>query len=224
MTLKSRAGEGGFDRAPRTPGRRWWAWALGCAVLLAGCGGHEPRLAPLLPGAVVLAFGDSLTAGTGADPGRDYPARLAALTGLTVINAGVPGETSDEAAVRLPRLLAEHAPDLVLLCSGGNDILRRLPATGTVANLEAMVAMSRAAGAQVLLIAVPLPGLRLRAAPFYAELGERLEVPVESAAMAQILSDARLKADAIHPNAAGYAQLADVLGLRLRALGALPPS
>lgn len=210
--------------AVRRAGAAMLATLLGVvlAVPLAGCGGDGPRLAALAPGAVVLAFGDSLTAGTGADPGEDYPAQLAALTGLAVVNAGVPGETSAQAELRLPGALAEHAPALVLVCSGGNDILRRLPADQTARHLETMVTASRAAGAQVLLIAVPRPGLRPRGAPFYAAVGQRLAVPVETQALARILAAPDLKADPIHPNAAGYAQLARMIAARLRALGALP--
>lgn len=193
------------------------------AMLLAGCGTDEPRLAPLPPGARVLAFGDSLTAGTGADPGQDYPARLAALTGLTVINAGIPGETSAEATARLPGLLAEHAPALVLLCSGANDMLRKLPLEAAAANLEAMVGMSRAAGAQVLLIAVPMLKIPLRPASFYETVAQGTDVPVEGHTLTEILSDRRLKDDFVHPNAAGYARLAQAIADRLRELGALPP-
>jgi acyl-CoA thioesterase I len=194
------------------------------AALLVGCGGEGARLAPLPPGAVVLAFGDSLTAGTGAAPGEDYPARLAALSGLAVINAGMPGETSAQARGRLPGLLAEHAPALVLLGSGANDVLRRLPLDAAAANLEAMIEASRAAGAQVLLIAAPMPKLPLRPAPFYGLVAERTRVPLLADALAEILADRRLKHDFVHPNAAGYARLARLVGERLRELGALPPA
>lgn len=191
------------------------------AVLLAGCGGDGPRLAALAPGAVVLAFGDSLTAGTGAGPGEDYPARLAALTGLTVVNAGIPGETSAQARERLPGLLAEHAPALVLLCSGANDMLRKLPLEVAATNLETMIGMSRAAGAQVLLIAAPMPRLPLRPAPFYAVVAQHTGVPLEERALTEILSQRHLKDDFVHPNAAGYARLAQDIAERLRALGAM---
>jgi acyl-CoA thioesterase-1 len=129
-----------------------------CLMLaLAACDGG-PRLATLAPDATVLAFGDSLTAGKGAGRGEDYPSRLAPLTGLQVINAGVSGELSAAGHERLPALLAEHRPDLVLLCHGGNDILRRNGSESMQANLRNMVHTARAAGAEVVLLAVPTLG------------------------------------------------------------------
>jgi lysophospholipase L1-like esterase len=91
---------------------------------------------------VVLAFGDSLTHGTGATEDESYPAELERLIGRRVVKAGVPGEVAAQALERLPRLLDEHAPRVVLLCIGGNDFLRR----------------SRERGIDVLLIGTPEPG------------------------------------------------------------------
>ena len=95
--------------------------ALALALLLSACGA-DPQLPSLTDDAVVLAFGDSLTRGTGAQNDKSYPAVLAAATGLRVINAGIPGEESDAGLERLPELIAEAQPNLVILghgCSSG---------------------------------------------------------------------------------------------------------
>lgn len=190
-------------------------------LLLAGCGGG-PELARLPPGAVVLAFGDSLTAGTGAGSGEDYPSRLAALSGLQVINAGIPGEQSAQGLARLPGLLAEHRPALVLLCHGGNDILRRGDGEQLRANLRGMIEAARASGADVMLLAVPTLGLGLRPHPAYADLAKEHGIVIEQRALTDVLFDPALKADGVHPNGAGYGLLAERLDRLLRERGALP--
>ncbi len=174
--------------------------------LLQAC--KENRLQPLGANAVVLAFGDSLTWGTGAKRGEDYPAVLESLLNRQVVNAGRPGETSAEGLERLPRILEEHRPGLVILTHGGNDFLRRLDPSGTRENIAAMVHLVRETGSEVLLVGVPRPGLFLKADPLYEEIASRFDAPCEEDLLGEILSDRSLKSDAIHPNAEGYARMA----------------
>lgn len=195
---------------------------LAVMVLFTGaCGGGGPQLPPLADDAVILAFGDSLTYGTGAKEGEAYGRVLAATTGLVVVGKGIPGEESDAGLARLPGLLAEFEPDLVILGHGGNDLLRRRDLTRTKANLRDMVELVRASGASVVLLGIPKPGLFLGTHPMYRELSDELDVPLEDGALADILGEPDLKADAIHPNAAGYVRLAAALHALLRQSGAL---
>lgn len=197
------------------------AWAGLGLLLLAGCGPDTPRLQPLAPGAKILAFGDSLTYGTGAGPGRDYPARLAQLTGHPVINAGVPGELSAAGRERLPRLLARHHPALLILLHGGNDLLRRRPPGELAANLRAMIETARAAGAQVVLLGVPQPSLTARVPGLYRRLAEEFMLPYDGGLLARLERDPALKADPVHLNAEGYRRLAAGVFDLLVAAGAL---
>jgi lysophospholipase L1-like esterase len=181
---------------------------LACAAaLLGGCGGR-PTIHPLDRDSVVVAFGDSLTAGTGAEEGESYPAVLAGLLGCRVVNAGVPGEVTAQGVRRLPAVLAQHKPDLVVLCHGGNDLLQHVEASAVAANLQEMVEAARSAGADVLVIGVPQPGLFLKAPPFYAEVARRCGVPCDAKVLPEILAKGSLKSDTIHPNAEGYRRLA----------------
>ena len=199
----------------------WRCAAILLVALLAACGAGSPKLARLAPDAVILAFGDSLTFGTGAAPHESYPARLEALLGRKVVPAGVPGETSAEGLARLPAVLEEAEPRLVILCHGGNDLLRKLDEVQAAGNLRAMVRLARARGAQVVLIGVPKPGLLPSPANFYGEIAGESALPYEDSALRKILTDNTLKSDLVHPNALGYARLAEAVAALLRKAGAV---
>jgi acyl-CoA hydrolase len=175
----------------------------------------------------VLALGDSITFGTGAPPEAAYPAVLAGLTGWAVVNAGVPGHTSAQALDRLPGLLAEHRPALVIVSIGGNDLLRRGDEGALRDNLRRLLAAVREAGAQALLVAVPRPTLAAHLTgslddhPLYADIAAEAGVPLHPQGWSTVLADERLKSDAIHGNAAGYEAFARGLLGTLQATGLL---
>ena len=200
-------------------GRLLAAWIL--CLVLAGCT-PPPELEPLAADAVVLAFGDSLTFGTGAGPGESYPEVLSGLIGCTVVKAGVPGEVSTDGRERLPALLDREQPALLLLCHGGNDQLQRLDPARLADNLRAMIREARDRNIAVVLIAVPAPGLSLRPLPLYAGIADEFGLAADLETVADILGDRALKSDYIHPNAAGYRRLALAVADLLRAAGAVP--
>ncbi len=191
------------------------------AVVQSGCGQDVPRLPPLGADAVVLAFGDSLTYGTGADASDSYPAALERLIGRKVVSSGVPGEVSAQGLARLPVVLDEVRPQLLILCHGGNDLLRQLDTGALAANLRAMVRMARDRGIPVALIAVPRPGLFPSAHPLYGKVADELDVPVEPYVLSEVLTDESLKSDPIHPNAKGYERLAERVAVLLKSAKAL---
>ena len=196
------------------------AAAIVLVLALAGCG-ERPRLERLAPDAVVLAFGDSLTYGTGAAEDESYPAQLEKLIGRRVVRAGVPGEVTAQALARLPAALDEHAPRLVLLCIGGNDFLRRLGNPQAEKNVREMVKLAQNRGVAVLLIGTPEPGFTVSPPSFYAGIAKEYRVPYEGAIVGEVLKDRTLKADPIHPNAAGYRIIAERLAATLRESGAI---
>jgi lysophospholipase L1-like esterase len=203
---------------------RWSALVLLASVLLllaAGCRERPARLRPLSENAAVLAFGDSLTHGTGAETNKSYPSRLERLIQRPVINAGVPGEVTAEGLVRLPDLLDRYRPALLILCHGGNDLLRRTGEEQAAENVRAMIRLARERGVDVVLIGVPKPDLSLAPPGFYASIAQEFAIPYDGDTLAGILSDRSRKSDYIHPNALGYQQLAEAVHTLLRAASAL---
>ena len=168
------------------------------------------KMNTLLPHNTILAFGDSLTYGHGAHYDESYPAHLSSLTGHKVINAGINGETSDEGLQRLPKLLEDKSIKLMILCFGGNDILRRQSMDALKNNLKTMIRMAKTKEIDVLLVAVPNIGLfGLAPLELYEEVAKEEKVPLLDGVLANILSQPSLKNDQIHPNALGYKQMAD---------------
>ena len=204
------------------------ALILGCLFswLLAGCD-HAVRLAPLAPGETVLAFGDSVTYGVGGAEGEDWPTLLAARTGWIVVNGGVSGDTAQNGRARIGALLEEHQPRLVIIELGGNDFLRRRPHAAVKEDLRAIITAVREAQAQPVLVAVPELSLmavvagRPADAQLYADLAKEEDIPLIREVFSDVLGNPDLRADQIHPNAAGYARMTDGFIEALRDMGLL---
>ncbi|MFK8043433.1 GDSL-type esterase/lipase family protein [Congregibacter sp.] len=194
-------------------------YALLTAFCLVGC--SDPALKPLSGDATILAFGDSLTYGTGAPSRYSYPAVLEKLTGLKVINAGVPGELSAEGLVRLPMVLQEHTPDMVVLVHGGNDTLRNVSPELTQAKLDSMIQLIRTEGADVVMLGVPGRNLTLSVPSYYGEIADRLGVPMDDTVLPRLMRDRSVKSDAVHFNQAGYRRMAEAVQTLLAESGAI---
>ncbi len=199
--------------------------AVGLALLalaVSACGEDLPRLSPLAEDAVVLAFGDSLTHGSGAGPEQSYPAVLQSLIGRRVVRSGVPGEVTAQGLRRLPDVLRREQPALVILCHGGNDMLRRRSKAKAKENLLAMIDAIRKSGAEILLIGVPQPGpFPSNGADLYREIAAELALSYMDETLADIMTSPSLKADLVHPNARGYRVLAEAVAEHLRKSGAI---
>lgn len=195
------------------------------AVIFATACGSKAKEQALPPGSRLLALGDSLTAGNGVASGEAWPDLLANRTGWVVINGGVSGDTSGQALRRLPALLEEHNPVLVLVTLGGNDMLRRRPEAETIANLGQILDLVKEQGAKPVLLATPKPSIagaafqHLSAADFYRQIADAHEVPLIEDAIADVLSDPQMKGDPLHPNAAGHAQLSGEIFAALKSIG-----
>jgi len=190
-------------------------------LLMLGSCSDESLLAPLPGNAVILAFGDSLTAGNGVSAGQSYPEQLSGLLNRTVINAGISGEESGQGRERLAALLDQHRPQILLLCHGGNDLLRKRPLSQLEDNLRTMIAMARERGIEVILLGVPAPGIFLSAHELYGEVATSTSTLFIEDVIADVLQYPGLKSDAVHPNGQGYAQIATEIRDALEEWGAI---
>ena len=192
-----------------------------CSLLIAGCGNKTPAVGKLGATDVVLAFGDSLTYGTGAKVEESYPVVLEGLIGRPVVRAGVPGEKTAGGLARLPGVLDEHKPRLVIVCLGGNDMLRKGAPAEIEANLREILQTIKSRGMDAVLVGVPAPGLITSAPDFYGELAREFAIPYEGEIVTSVLYKTDLKSDLIHPNAAGYRKMAEAIATLLRNAGAI---
>lgn len=191
------------------------------AACLTSCGGKVPQVAKLAATDVVLAFGDSLTFGTGARAEDSYPVVLGQLIGRTVVRSGVPGEQTAGGLERLPEVLDEHKPRLVIVCLGGNDMLRKGTPENIEANLRKILTEIKSRGLNAMLIGVPTPTLITRPPDFYPKLAREFAIPYEGDIITSVLYKSELKSDPIHPNAAGYRKVAEAVARLMRDAGAL---
>lgn len=191
-------------------------------LLLTACSEPPKALTKLPDNAVILAFGDSLTYGTGASAGQNYPRILAGLIARKVINEGVPGEISGDGLKRLPDLLERYRPELLILIHGGNDMLRNIPNEQTADNLNRMITEANSRHIDVVMLGVPKFNLlTLNSAAFYRTVAETRNIPVDLDTLPDILGDNSLKSDTIHPNDAGYQLMANNIFTLLKQAGAL---
>ncbi len=137
---------------------------------------------------------------------------------MTIFNAGVPGNTSADGLARVEAVISLE-PSVVLLCLGGNDGLRQVPLTETVANLSAVIQRLQQAGAFVVLIGVRSASLIDQYHGPFKELAAEKNTLYLPNILDGVLGKTSLMADRIHPNAAGYRQIAERLANDLREAG-----
>jgi acyl-CoA thioesterase-1 len=183
-------------------------WMLGAALLLAAALAHS---APK----TVLVLGDSLSAEYGLTRGSGWVALLdqklkAEKIDATIVNASISGETTSGGRTRLPALLAQHHPSLVVIELGANDALRGLPLAAAEANMRAMVEMARKDHAQVLLVGMRMPpnygrDYTERFFGMYKTVATQLKTPLVPFMLEGVAEKPALfQADRLHPTAQAH--------------------
>ena len=138
-----------------------------------------------------------------------------------MIRSGVPGEVTAHGLARLPDVIAEHNPRLVIVCLGGNDMLRKVADAEIRRNLAAIVKTLNERGIAAVLVGVPRPALITSAPEFYAEIAKEAGIPYEGKVVTSVLYSNETKSDPIHPNAMGYRRMAEAIAELLRKAGAV---
>ncbi len=181
-------------------------------------------------------MGDSLSAEYGLKRGSGWVAllekRLAAQKmAVPVVNASISGDTTSGGRSRLPALLAQHKPGVVVIELGGNDALRGLPLAMTQANLSEMTRTAQKAGAKVLLVGMQVPpnygtdyANRFAAVfPAVAKASKAAVVPFMLKGVADVADPTKLfQADRIHPRDEAHPAILDNIWPELRKLLAAP--
>ena len=181
---------------------------LGAALLLAAALAHS---APK----TVLVLGDSLSAEYGLTRGSGWVALLdqklkAEKIDATIVNASISGETTSGGRTRLPALLAQHHPALVVIELGANDALRGLPLAAAEANMRAMVELARKNNAQVLLVGMRMPpnygrDYTERFFGMYKTVATQLKAPLVPFMLEGVAEKPALfQADRLHPTAQAH--------------------
>jgi len=192
-----------------------------CLLISSSSCDNSLKIPRLNPDAVILAFGDSLTRGKGAKDTESYPAVLEKLINRQVINAGVSGELSEDGLKRFPDVLEKYSPDLLILCHGGNNILRKKDLNKMGTNVREMIRLAADRNIPIILLGVPRPGLFLSSAKIYNEIADTTDVVYIEDIVPDVLGDKSLKSDIAHPNGDGYKKIAEAVYLVLRESGAI---
>ena len=187
-------------------------------------------LAPMAQAADVVVFGDSISAAYGLDVDKGWVAKLqqklanAKPKARAVVNASVSGETTQGGLSRLPAVLAQHKPSVLVLELGGNDGLRGQPVPLMEQNLRAMIALARKSGAKVLLVGIRIPpnygkGYTDAFAAVYPRIARDEHVPLVPFLLDGVAGNpALMQQDGIHPAANGQDRLMDNVWGKLKPL------
>lgn len=152
----------------------------------------------------IICFGDSLTFGYGANAGEDYPAALAKIMGVPVINAGVDADTTFEALKRIESAVLDKDPRIVIIEFCGNDFIKKIPVEATVENIRKMTQAVQEKGAMTAIVDISA-GLFLKEYnSAFKKLSTQTGSIFISGVLNGIITNPSMKSDFLHPNANGY--------------------
>ena len=169
----------------------------------------NPKIKNVQPGGEnIICFGDSLTYGTGATKGMDYPSQLSKMISKPVLNKGVPGDTTARALARLEQDVLSQSPRMVLITLGGNDLKNGVSKGTAFQNLKSIIESIQARRALVVIGGIDLPVWGRGFGEGYQQLCKETGAILISNIFDGIMGNTQLMSDSIHPNDAGYTKVA----------------
>ncbi len=160
----------------------------------------------------IIIFGDSLAFSQGSTAENDIASVLEKTTGLTVINAGVSGDTTQTALPRLESDVLAKNPKVVVILLGGNDFFQKIPNDQVMANLTIIIDKILTTGSGAILVN---ENKIFATRPLFEKLAKQKQIPYIKHILGGIIDDKNLMSDTIHPNDAGYKIMAEKIRLVL---------
>lgn len=159
----------------------------------------------------IVFFGNSITAGVGANAGEDFPRLVGKELGVEIINAGVSGNTTGDALLRIESDVISKNPSIVVVEFGGNDFLQKVETAQTKRNLQEIVGKINQSGAKLVIIGVRRSILANDFEDFERDLAEKNQGVYVENILRGIIGDSQLMADAVHPSGEGHKRIAEKL-------------
>ena len=196
--------------SPRASTGRVLLIALASVITLTACTGEYDAVSNLdSTGSTIVFFGNSITAGCGLPQNEAFPALIGRQLGVSILNAGVEGDTTVEAIARLEDDVLNRDPRVVVVEFGGNDFRRNMDREQTFRNLDRVVERVTEEGAMVVLLELRIGILRDEYLSGYRRVAKAHGALLISDFMSGILGNSKLTVDGVHPNAAGHRLIAE---------------
>lgn len=158
-------------------------------------------------GKSIVALGDSLVEGVGATTGNEFPSVLSRLIGEPIINLGISGNTSSDGLARINEVI-DQDPKIVLVLLGGNDFLRNVEPKVTFQNINKIISQIHESGAIVILLGVRGGIFSDQYEEYFNQIAKDSGSLYVPDVLDGLFGNSTLMSDAIHPNDAGYAKIA----------------
>ena len=159
----------------------------------------------------IVFFGNSITAGQGAGAGEDFPSLVGKTLNVPIVNAGVSGNLTREALLRIDEDVLSKNPSIVVVELGGNDILEHIDIKVTARNLDLILSKIKPTRAKIVVLGVKFVLFNKIYETDLRDLAKKYDAVYVPDILEGVISDQSLKFDDLHPNAKGYQKIAEKL-------------